>query len=103
MAVSTATRLPDLPDVPTASEAGFGSLTSSWQALFVPSNTPKLVVQKIHAALNEALSKNEVKESLTRAATQITPSKSPEDAQAWVLTETAKWAKIISDSGVKTE
>ena len=103
LAVSTSSRLPDLPDVPTASEAGFGSLTSSWQALFVPSNTPKLVVQKIHAALNEALSKNEIKESLTRAATQITPSKSPEDAQAWVLTETAKWAKIISDSGVKTE
>lgn len=69
----------------------------------MPSNTPKLVVQKIHAALNEALSKNEIKESLTRAATQITPSKSPEDAQAWVLTETAKWAKIINDSGVKPE
>jgi len=41
-AVSTPQRLPELPDVPTAAEAGLGNLTSSWQALFVPSGTPLL-------------------------------------------------------------
>jgi tripartite-type tricarboxylate transporter receptor subunit TctC len=103
LAVSTTSRLTDLPDVPTAAEAGFGSLTSSWQVIFVPSSTPKPVIQKIHTALNEALSRSDVKESLTRAGTQISPSKSPDEAQTWVINETAKWAKIIIESGLKPE
>jgi tripartite-type tricarboxylate transporter receptor subunit TctC len=103
LAVSTPQRLPDLPDVPTAAEAGLGALTSSWQALFVPSSTPRPVVQKLHAAMNEALGKPEVQEAIGKAATLIATSKSPEEAQAWVVGETNKWAKIITDSGVKPE
>lgn len=103
LAVSTPQRIADLPDAPTAAEAGFGSLTSSWQALFVPSATPKPIVTKLHAAMNEALGKPEVKEAIGRASTIISMSKSPEEAQAWVAGETAKWAKIITDSGVKPE
>lgn len=103
LAVSSPQRLPELPDVPTAAEAGLGSLTSSWQALFVPSATPKPVVHKLHAALNEALGKPEVREALAKAATIINASQSPEEAQAWVVAETNKWAKTISESGVKAE
>ncbi|MBN8490757.1 MAG: tripartite tricarboxylate transporter substrate binding protein [Burkholderiales bacterium] len=103
IAVSTPLRLSDLPDVPTAAEAGLGSLSSSWQALFVPSATPKPVVQKLHAALNDALGNPEVKDAIAKAATVITPSKSPDEAQAWVVAETNKWAKIITDSGIKPE
>src|SRR5690606_17411523 len=61
-AVSTPARLAELPDVPSASEAGLGTLTSSWQAIFVPAATPPAVVQKLHIALNEALAKAEVKD-----------------------------------------
>ncbi len=103
LAVSGPSRLPDLPDVPTAAEAGLGSLSSSWQALFAPAATPKPVMQKLHAAMNEALGKPEVKEALAKAATNITASKSPDEAQAWVVGETGKWAKIIGDSGIKPE
>lgn len=103
LAVSTQQRLPEFPDVPTAAEAGLGALTSSWQALFVPSSTPKPVVAKLHAAINEALGKLEVKEAIGKAATTIITSRSPDEAQAWVAGETSKWAKIITESGVKPE
>jgi len=95
--------VPELPDVPTAAEAGLGGLSSSWQAVFVPSATPKAVVQKLHTAMNEALARPEVREAIAKAATIINPSKSPDEAQAWVVNETAKWARIIAESGVKPE
>ena len=103
LAVSHPSRLPELPDVPTAAEAGLGSLTSSWQALFVPSATPKPVLLKLHAALNQALASAEVKDAMNRAATTIVLSSSPEEAQAWVVGETAKWARVIAESGIKPE
>lgn len=103
LAVSTPTRLPELPDVPTAAEAGLGALSSSWQGLFVPAATPRPIVMKLHAAMNEALARPEVKEALAKASTLITPSKSPDEAQAWVAGETTRWAKIITESGVRPE
>lgn len=103
LAVSTPQRLAELPDTPTAAEAGLGTLSSSWQALFIPSATPKQVVLKLHAAMNEALTKSEVRDALAKASVVISPIKSPDEAQAWVIGETRKWAKIINDSGVKPE
>lgn len=102
-AVSTPQRLPELPDIPTAAEAGLGNLTSSWQALLVPNGTPAPVVRKLHKALNDALKRDDVKDALGKAHTLITPSKTPEDAQAWVMGETERWGKIITASGVKPQ
>ena len=102
-AVSTPQRLVELPEVPTAAEAGLGQLTSSWQALFVPAGTSAPVIQKLHKALNDALKREDVKDALAEASTLITPSKTPEDAQAWVVKETERWAKIITASGIKPQ
>lgn len=104
LGVSTPQRASELPDVPTAAEAGLPEvLTTSWQGLFVPSATPKPIIQKLHAALAEALADPEIKQALTRAGTLITPSKSPDEAQSFVSSETARWARIIHESGVKPE
>ena len=103
LAVSTPQRLAALPDVPTAAEAGLGALSSSWQALFAPSATPKPVLQKLNAAMAEALGKPEVKDAIAKAATLLAPAMTPEEAQAWVVAETQKWAKVIMESGVKAE
>jgi tripartite-type tricarboxylate transporter receptor subunit TctC len=103
LAVSTPQRLPALPDVPTAVEAGIGTLSSSWQALFAPSATPKPVLQKLNATMAEALGRPEVKDAIAKAATLLAPAMTPDEAQAWVVTETQKWAKVITESGVKAE
>ena len=103
LAVSTPQRLATLPDVPTAAEAGLGALSSSWQALFAPSATPKPVLQKLNAAMAEALGKQDVKDAIAKAATVLAPAMTPDEAQAWVVAETQKWAKVITESGVKAE
>lgn len=103
LVVSTPQRLAALPDVPTAAEAGLGALSSSWQALFAPSATPKPVLQKLNAAMAEALGKPDVKDAIAKAATLLAPAMTPEEAQAWVVAETQKWAKVITESGVKAE
>ena len=54
-AVSAATRLPALPDVPTAKEAGIDYLMSIWAGIFAPKGTPPPVVAKLAAALDKAL------------------------------------------------
>lgn len=101
LAVSTTQRLPELPEVMTAEEAGIGSLTSSWQALFVPQGVPQAALLQLHQALNDALRRPEVKEALSKAATLPTPSKSLDDAQAFVERETQRWARVIQESGIK--
>ena len=67
------------------------------------SATPKPVLQKLNAAMAEALGKPEVKDAIAKAATLLAPAMTPEEAQAWVVTETQKWAKVITESGVKAE
>lgn len=103
LAVSTPSRLPDLPDTPTASETGMGSLTSSWHALFVPAATPKHIVQKLHAVVIEVMALPNVKDAIAKTTTIAKPSKSHDEAQGFIMDETNRWAKIINESGVKTE
>lgn len=103
LAVSTPQRLATLPDVPTAAEAGLGTLSSSWQALFAPSATPRPVLLKLNAAMAEALAKPDVRDAIAKAATMLAPAMTPDEAQAWVVAETQRWAKIIAESGVKAE
>ena len=102
--VSTPQRLPELPDVPTAAEAGFPNvLNNQWQGLFVPAATPRPVLLKLHAALADALSRPQVRDAMARLGVVLTPSATPEQAQAYVDTEAARWARIIGETGVKAE
>ncbi|MGE4336105.1 MAG: Bug family tripartite tricarboxylate transporter substrate binding protein [Pigmentiphaga sp.] len=100
IAVSGDEPLSELPGVPTAAQAGLGSLSSAWQGLFVPTATPQPVVDELHQALNAALAKPEVREVLGRAGARIQPSATPADGQRFVADETAKWGRIIRESGV---
>lgn len=103
LVVSSQRRLAELPDVPTAAEAGFGQLSSAWQGLFVPAATPKPVIEALHAALNQALSTPAVQLALARMVTEPIPSKTPDEAQAFIASETSRWGKIIRESGVRPE
>lgn len=103
LALTGSKRLADLPEVPTFLEVGLGSVSSSWQGLFVPAATPRPVVQKLYETIAAALARPDVKRALAQAASTPIGSTSPEDAQAFVVAETAKWAKVIKELGVKAE
>ena len=90
-------RLPDYPDVPTMQEVGFAGVgTIAWNAMFAPAATPKPVLETLHKATIEALQTPATKEALTKQNFNIVPSKSVDEAKAWLASEIATWKKITA-------
>jgi tripartite-type tricarboxylate transporter receptor subunit TctC len=102
LGVTTAQRLPNLPDVPAIAETLPGYETYSWNALFAPAGTPKEIVAKLHDAGVEALKDPAVKQKLTDATAVIVGS-TPEELAEHVTKELAKWAPIVKDSGAQID
>lgn len=103
-AVTSEQRLTDLPNVPTMAEAGFpgyGSL--NWNGVFAPRNTPKAVVAKLHAEIVLAMKDLEADGALTKRAIPMSLSASPAEFDAYVLSESKRWTKIIRDNNVKID
>lgn len=94
-------RLPDLPEVPTMTESGFSGLESvNWNGLFLPAQTPRAVVDRLNAAVHQVMQRPQVREQFARQGVPVTLSKTPEEFQAYVRAETARWAKLIRDNNV---
>lgn len=103
-AVTAEQRLADLPNVPTMAEAGypgFGSL--NWNGVFAPAKTPKPVVMKLHAEIVAAMKELDAEGALTKRAIPVSLSASPAEFDAYVLSESKRWTKIIRDNNVKID
>ena len=104
LAVTTRERMPDLPDIPTMYELGWKNLvTSSWQGVLVPTGTPRPIVEKLHAAIVKVLADPEIQARMRKGGALAISSKSPEDFKTYMDAETAKWTKVIEDSGVRAD
>jgi tripartite-type tricarboxylate transporter receptor subunit TctC len=104
LAVTTKERIAELPDIPTMSELGWKDLvTSSWQGVLVPSGTPRPIVDRLHAAIVKVLADPEIQSRMRTSGAIAVSSKSPEDFKAYMDAETAKWTRVIEESGVRTE
>lgn len=100
--VTTRTRVASLPDIPTLDEAGLpGFEVVVWQGIYAPKGTPKPVVDKLVAALNEALRDPVVKARLAELGSEpVPPAKAtPEGLRSHLKAEIAKWAPIIKKAG----
>jgi tripartite-type tricarboxylate transporter receptor subunit TctC len=103
LAVTGPKRVPVLPDVPTMAEAGLtGYELTNWFGLVVPAGTPREVISKINADLVKALKMPDVRERLLGMATEPVGS-SPEQLDAFMKAETAKWAKVVKDAKITAE
>ena len=103
LAVTSAARSAALPDVPTVAESGLpGFEASSWFGLLAPAGTPAAIVAKINADGNKWLDSPDAREKLA-AQGAIAAGGSPADFAKHIGTETAKWAKVVKDSGAKVE
>jgi tripartite-type tricarboxylate transporter receptor subunit TctC len=102
-AVSAETRLPSLPDVPTAKEAGIDYLMSIWAGIFAPAGTPPAVVARLADALDKALDDDGVKARINSLGGSI-PGKaerSPAAFDAYVKAEIARWAPILKTAAAE--
>jgi tripartite-type tricarboxylate transporter receptor subunit TctC len=103
LAVSSARRLPALPDVPTLGELGYPGMEDyTWVGLFVPTGTPQDAVQKLNDAVLRSVQSPEVRERLDGFAFEATaaPLKQTQD---YVKSELVKWAKVVRDTGAKPD
>jgi len=104
LAVTTRERMAELPDLPTMYELGWQNLvTSSWQGVLVPTGTPRPIVDKLRAAIAKVLADPEIQARMRKGGAIAVSSKSPEDFKAYMDGETAKWTKVIEESGVRSD
>ena len=100
IAVSTARRSPNLPDVPTLKEAGIDVEADAWNGLIAPGGIPKPIIDKISKDVAEIIKQPAVREKL--AAQLMEPvGSSPEDLRARMDGEIARWAPVIKAANVK--
>jgi tripartite-type tricarboxylate transporter receptor subunit TctC len=101
LAVTSAERAPEFPDVPTLAEAGApGQVSLFFQGIVAPAGTPKEIVNQLHREIAKILARPEAKERLAAIGFAVTVS-SPEEFQAQIKSETARWAKVIRDADIK--
>jgi len=103
LAVSSATRIAVLPDVPTFAESGFPGVEDyTWIGLFVPTGTPPAVVQRLNEAANKALQSADMRERLEALAFEPGGG-SPQQFAAYLKLEIAKWGKVVREGNIKAE
>ncbi len=104
LAVTGDKRLPQLPEVPTMAEAGFKGIgNSSWQGLFVPAGTPQAIVTRLHAAVNKALAREDLRESYAKMIITPLGSASPAEFASFVNTDAALWKKRIEELKIQAD
>ena len=103
IAVTSLTRAPALPDVPTISESGLpGFEASSWFGVLAPAGTPAPIVAKLNADVNKWLQSPEAREQLLAQGANAAGG-TPEQFAAHIRAETEKWAKVVKASGAKAD
>lgn len=103
LAVSSAKRLAQLPDVPTLDELGYpGMQDYTWVGLFVPAGTPRPVAEQLNAAVLKALQDPEMRKRLDALAFEVTAAPLDETA-SYVRGEVAKWAKVVKETGARVD
>ncbi len=103
LAVSSLSRNPLYPDVPTIAESGYPGFSAlSWSGLSAPKGTPKAIVDKLEAAAVKAMQSPAIK---TRMESQgfVVPSLGSADYTAFVAKEVDRWTRVIKIAGIKAE
>jgi tripartite-type tricarboxylate transporter receptor subunit TctC len=103
LAVTSEKRVAELPDVPTMEEAGVPNFISdTWNAISAPPKTPKAIVAKLNAAVNEALHDPDVKAQYERMRLTAVGG-TPEDMARIVKADTERWGAVIKSAKVTLE
>jgi tripartite-type tricarboxylate transporter receptor subunit TctC len=99
LAVTTLTRIPALPDIPTMDELGLkGFDATTWHGLVAPAGTPKEIVDTLSRAINTALKDPAVRKSLGDLGVDIVGN-SPAEFAAYIKAEIPKWTAVVKSSG----
>ncbi|WP_348682550.1 Bug family tripartite tricarboxylate transporter substrate binding protein [Acidovorax soli] len=103
IAITTSKRSAELPDVPTIAEAGVpGYEAMSWFGMFAPAATPKPVLDKLTGALAKVLANPEVKKKIADQGGEPV-NETPAQFATFIKSESAKWGKVVKESGASLD
>jgi tripartite-type tricarboxylate transporter receptor subunit TctC len=103
LAVTTAKRAPDLPEVPTIAESGFAGFEApAWWAVLAPAKTPPEVIKRMNDELNKALKNAEVAKRLDAQGIDVVGG-TPEAARVFIERQMDIWAKVVKDNNIKPD
>ena len=103
LAVTSATRKPEFPDLPTLAEAGVADLViTSFFGIAAPAGTPPAIIARLNGVINDTLRTEAFQESLRRLGAQASPE-SPEQFRALIAGELKKWTEISNATNIKLE
>jgi tripartite-type tricarboxylate transporter receptor subunit TctC len=103
IAVAAPKRAQAMPEVPSADEAGVPGFTSgTWQAVLVPAGTPREIIQRLNTEINKVLKSSQIRERFALQGTEARGG-TPEDLDAFIKSESAKWAKVLKAAGTKLD
>jgi tripartite-type tricarboxylate transporter receptor subunit TctC len=102
LCLTGAERSPIMPDLPPCAEAVPGLVAVNWWGVYMPAGTPKPITDKFHADLVTAMKDEDVKRKFADLGVEAVYS-TPEQLVAFMKSETAKYAKLIKEAGIKVE
>jgi len=102
LAITSAQRSPLYPDIPTFTEAGLPLAALNWWGVYLPTGTPKAVVDSYHAALVKIMADPDLKDRFAGLGVEAMAS-SQEEFKAFMAAEHTKYAKLVADNNIKGE
>lgn len=103
LAISAQNRSEVMPDIPTFAELGYPDVVAdNWSGVLAPPKTPPAIVAKLNAAFNAVVKDPEVRRKLAENGVS-TIGGTPEDLTKLIESETARWRKVVAETGVKAE
>ncbi len=101
LAVTSSKRVPSMPDVPTIAETFPGFDAATWFVLIGPAGMPREAVMRINAEAKKIVATKDFQQRFDQLGMIPDQDRSPEEINAYIKSEIAKWAKVIADAGVK--
>jgi len=103
LAVTSAKRIPQLPNVPTMQEAGVpGYDATVWLALLAPAGTPAHIVNRLNADIAKIMNSSETQKAMFDAGVEVSLS-TPEALSSLMVSELDKWGKVVKEAGIKLD
>ena len=103
VAVASAKRVATFPELPTVAESGVrGTESNSWYGMLVPAGTPRAIVERLHAAMVKSLAAPDIRESFAAQSVEISGN-TPEEFDAVIRADIAKWSKVVKASGARAD
>ena len=103
LAVTSAQRLPSLPNVPTMAELGYPQITiSNWVGVVVPKGTPKAIIATLNESFIKALAMPEIRDQIVTPGNEVGGGTSDAFGEL-IASDSKRWAALVKDAAIKVE